>query len=252
MRKEHVQAIEKEFRNCVKNTLTRLSKSAVHKPFHEALLSREAVLWSAFERSFSTSFGQRAIEEITKISAISGGSAGAQRQKVSEFDLDAGQLRRIDQHLSALRHNSLGRQVNWCHDLAWVREAAVTGELDRQRVISDFWFQKDGIENFVSIKTVKPNIDQTVVAKQDMLKLKLAFPESKVYFGLYYNPYGEARSEYAWSPPSRVFDMQSDEVILIGNDYWDTIGGAGTYDTILKIVRQVGEEPKSRLEGLYD
>jgi len=37
------------------------------------------------------------------------------------------------------------------------------------RIISDLWWFKDGINHYMSIKTVKPNIDQTAVAKQDLL-----------------------------------------------------------------------------------
>ena len=48
--------IADEFRNCVLNTIRRLDNAETNRPFHAALLSDEALFWSRFERSFSTSF----------------------------------------------------------------------------------------------------------------------------------------------------------------------------------------------------
>ena len=45
------------------------------------------------------------------------------------------------------------------------------------------------IDNYISLKTVKPNIDQTAVVKEDCLHLTIANPNCKTYFGLPYNPY---------------------------------------------------------------
>ena len=44
----------------------------------------------------------------------------------------------------------------------------------------------------------------------------------------------------------KIFNFHSDPCVLIGRDYWDTIGGEGTYDTVLEIARSVSQE----LQGL--
>ena len=51
------QRIANEFRDCIANTVRRIAGEDTHRPFHAALLSEEALFWSRFERSFSTSFG---------------------------------------------------------------------------------------------------------------------------------------------------------------------------------------------------
>ena len=57
--------IADEFRNCVNGTIERVTHNEqTYRPFHTALLSEDVIFWSAFERSFSTSFGQRVIEEL--------------------------------------------------------------------------------------------------------------------------------------------------------------------------------------------
>lgn len=56
MEKKDREIIAKEFRDCVINTINRLNNIETNRPFHSALLSGEALFWSRFERSFSTSF----------------------------------------------------------------------------------------------------------------------------------------------------------------------------------------------------
>lgn len=241
--------IKKEFRNCVLNTIERLNNADTYRPFHTALLSEEALFWSRFERSFSTSFGQRVIEEISKIVALAGGATQASRQMQTEIHIDSGIDAAINAHMNALRS---GHPANsWNDTITEISRAPRTGELVIHHVISDLWWLKDGINHYMSIKTVKPNIDQTAVAKQDLLRLKFADHNCQVYFGLYYNPYGEDRTTYAHNPPMGIFNFHNDPVVLIGRDYWDTLGGVGTYDTVLEIAREVGAETRERLQDLY-
>ena len=77
MDKKYRDLIAQEFRSCVNGTIARISESETYRPFHTALLSEEVIFWSRFERSFSTSFGQRVIEEIAKIVALSNGAERA-------------------------------------------------------------------------------------------------------------------------------------------------------------------------------
>ncbi len=135
----------------------------------------------------------------------------------------------------------------WQSDLDRITQAGQFGSPDTRRVISDLWWSRDGVENFLSIKTVKPNLDQTAEAKRDLLKLAAEDPNRNVYFGLYYNPYGELSTDYAWTPPMSIFDMHNDASVLIGRDYWDTLGGAGTYEEVLEIAEEVGAQMRPKL-----
>ena len=248
MEKQYRDIIAKEFRDCVLNTIHRLNNAETNRPFHAALLSDEALFWSRFERSFSTSFGQRVIEEISKVVAIAGGASVASRQKVTDIRLDSAVDAAITAHLTALR---AGKNANsWSATIAELSNIPHTGDYIEHRVLSDLWWYKDDKNCYMSIKTVKPNIDQTGVAKQDLLRLTLAEPSCKAYFGLYYNPYGEERTSYAHNPPMGIFDFHHDEVVLIGRDYWDTLGGNGCYDIVLEIAREVGAETRELLEKL--
>ena len=240
--------IANEFRSCVQNTIKRLATEDTYRPFHRALLSEKALFWSRFERSFSTSFGQRVIEKISHAAAIAGGADTAINQKETIFNLSASQLSAIDDHIASLRRGLT--TANWPSDIQKLAQVTSSGESLQVRVISDLYWRKNEINNYMSIKTVKPNIDQTAEAKRDLLKLKLADPTANVYYGLYYNPYGENKYDYAWSPPKNIFNFNADPCILIGKEYWDTLGGAGFYEKVLAIAAKVGEDTKFSLKNL--
>ena len=85
-----------------------------------------------------------------------------------------------------------------------------------------------------------------------MFKL-LAMSPKKVdhaYYALPYNPYGE-KKDYAWAFPMRWFDMRNDESVLIGNEFWDLIGGEGTYSAFIEEVNLLGQEYKERIYRDY-
>src|SRR5207248_5613948 len=84
------------------------------------------------------------------------------------------------------------------------------------------------------VKAPLPNSDQTKVSKEKMLKLYAMDPcqIDGAYYALPYNPYGK-RENYAWSFPARWFNMRKDAVVLIGDDFWEKVGGPGTYKTFV-------------------
>lgn len=235
------------FLDCVVRTLDRLTSEDTNKPFHSALLTDEVVFWSRFERSFSTSFGQAVIEKISQIVCDGGGATTSQCQKDSMVTLTTVQWEEIEKISRDARTARSGYRPNWEDDLQRVIDAGNYGTPDARRVRSDLFWVKDGVENFMSIKTVKPNLDQTAEAKRDLLKLAAEDPNRNVYFGLYYNPYGETRDAYNFSPPKRLFNFENDRSILIGRDYWDTLGGTGTYEQVLEIAADVGAETRERI-----
>lgn len=66
------------------------------------------------------------------------------------------------------------------------------------------------------------------------------------FYALPYNPYGR-RADYAWSFPGRWFNMKEDDVVLIGEEFWEKIGGTGTYRAFIEAVNEIGLEYKKRI-----
>lgn len=251
MQERYRRLVADEFRDCVNRTITRITNNErTYRPFHSALLSEEVIFWSAFERSFSTSFGQRVIEEIAKIVALANGADAAERQVETIIRIDRAHEQAIHEHIQSLRNGDRRLPYDWDTSLREVLDVVPTGRLIERRIISDLWWRKNGIDHFVSLKTVKPNIDQTAIAKEDCLHLSVADPDYRAYFGLPYNPYGEDREDYAFNPPKCIFDINHDPVVLIGWELWDTIGGRGCYEELLDIAQQVGTETQAMINAI--
>ena len=251
MNETYRKLIANEFRDCVMRTIGRINDNEqTYRPFHTALLSEDVIFWSRFERSFSTSFGQRVIEELARLVALANGAEDAQRQKETMISIDVAYEEAIHTHIQELRAKNKNHAHDWVSSLNEVKSVQLTGQTTRMRVISDMWWRKDGVDHYISLKTVKPNIDQTAVAKEDCLHLAVAFPQCKTYFGLPYNPYGERKEDYAFNPPMGIFDFRHDSVVLIGKEMWDTIGGEGCYEELLEIAKEVGEETKQEIQRM--
>ena len=160
-------------------------------------------------------------------------------------------LRRITEVLNRLEHPANGVRIkpDWDKELAYVM-AGGGGEIP-VTVICDVYAEdrKNNRRYAFELKAPLPNSDQTKVSKEKILKLNAMEPRQidAAYYALPYNPYGVRREDYAWTFPARWFDMKKDEVVLIGNDFWETIGGLGTYQAFISAINEIGVGYRERI-----
>ncbi|WP_368236064.1 TdeIII family type II restriction endonuclease [Clostridium perfringens] len=262
--------VEEHLREVMKRIL---EKRTIQEPFNEEdiknknpfgyrLVPIEVWKGSKFERSFVTSLGQGIFEQIAKIIA-EGSGAVAENQYVKSIRLNSWQIERIDNILDKQRKqrktaknkakDNSNRVKTINEELEFLREL----ETDRYQdvnVLFDLYIKREnGMQEYYSLKTVKPNLDQTETAKKDMLRLMTAEENSEAYFALPYNPAGEGEIyKLAHSIPYKLFDMDNDENVLIGKDFWNKIGNNdNTYDELLDIFNKVGEEYILKIKREY-
>jgi hypothetical protein len=108
--------------------------------------------------------------------------------------------------------------------------------------------EKEDKKYAFELKSPLPNSDITKVSKEKMFKLysMVEQPILGSFYALPYNPYGR-RENYSWSYPFRWFDMKTDKVVMIGNEFWDFIGGDGTYQFFIEEINKLGYEYKERI-----
>lgn len=261
--------IESHLREVMKRIL---EKRTIQEPFNEEeiknknpfgyrLVPIEVWKGSKFERSFVTSLGQGIFEQIAKIIA-EGSGAIAENQYVKSIRLNTWQIEQIDNILEKQRKQkgtSKNKKKNSTIKLRTIREELnILRELETERyqdvnVLFDLYIKrKDGQEEYYSLKTVKPNLDQTETAKKDMLRLMTA-EDTEAYFALPYNPAGEGQIyKMSHAIPYKIFDMDNDENVLIGKKLWNKIGqDDNTYDELLDIFNIVGEEFVAKIKTEY-
>lgn len=161
-----------------------------------------------------------------------------------------GKLRRIQSILNQLNHTDRTekRQPNFEQELEYIKKGK--GELIPVTIICDVFIRNEATgESFAfEIKGPLPNSDQTKVSKEKIFKLfAMENPQiTKAFFALPYNPYG-TKAAYNWSFPKRWFDMNNSPVVLIAEEFWDFIGGTGTYELFIDEVNQLGKHYKERI-----
>lgn len=219
------------------------------KPLYAALVPDEIFKGSHFERRFVTPFGG-VWEKLAQVVAKEH-HGHCDRGKTITGEVGAERLRRIQEVLNQLEHKKKGikkEKPNWNKELEYI--LAGGGKPIPTSVVCDIFIdsKKTNKRYAFEVKAPLPNSDQTKVSKEKMFKL-LAMRPAKVDFSFYalaYNPYA-SRSEYNWGFPMRWFDMHNDESVLIGNEFWELIGGEGTYKQFINEINKLGKIYRERI-----
>ena len=223
------------------------------RPLYAALVPDEIFKGSHFERRFVTPFGN-AWQSLAVVAANAGLGKGIESHRIDGL-VKSERLRRITEVLNKLEHSEKGQQKtlpDWDSELSYT--LAGGGEDIYVSVICDVYAEdtQNGKRYAFELKAPLPNSDQTKVSKEKILKLYNMEPLQidDAFYALPYNPYGN-RSNYNWSFPARWFNMKEDKVVLIGEEFWEKIGGLGTYEAFIDAVNEIGAEYKYRIYKEY-
>jgi len=214
-------------------------------PFGYRLVPVEVWKGSKFERSFVTSLGQGIFEQIARIIA-EGTGAQSKNQFIKTIKLNTWQMEQIDNILQQQRTQKNAKsitEVKTVKEELNVIKALKTDRYQEISVLFDLYIRRvDSREEYYTLKTVKPNLDQTEKAKREILRLMTA-ENAEAFFSLPYNPAGEGQSyKSIHSIPYKLFDMDKDDNVLIGKALWNKIGqDNNTYDELLNIFDNVGK-----------
>lgn len=163
-------------------------------------------------------------------------------EQVIEVSLDERKVNTVNQIVRDLR--SRLRTPNHVQEMMEI-ENAVGGAQVPIRIIADFYigdFRNGPL--FVEIKTSKPNLDICAESKSKILTFDAIDSSNQAYLAFAYNPY-LTREQYKHFPVKQIMDTQAE--VLMGEEFWNMIGDAHTFDELLKIIEQIGDELRSEL-----
>ena len=221
-------------------------------PFHRALLRfmpkaevEKALLESKFVASLATSMGSWYERMAIMIARERYGEADKPkiRGMISEGTADA---------IQAIMRDLDNGEVKPDYELESrrIKEAIAHGDASKPRRISitvDFFIPNaDGVVFAAELKTPRPNKSVVKAEKRKLLELRaLLFQEHpskqvRTCFAFPYNPYRTREGfEKHWHFGRKYVGFERD--FLVAKEFWDYIGGEGTYEALLEIVREVGE-----------
>ena len=219
------------------------------KPLYAALVPDEIFKASHFERKLVTAFGGVWVKLAQVVADEYHGHC--EIGKAINGEVGTERLRRIQEVLNRLECKKKGddkKKPDWNDEIKYILEGG--GEPIPTSVICDILIEskKTKKKYAFEIKAPLENSDQTKVSKEKMFKL-LAMRPIKIDYAFYaiaYNSCGK-REDYNNRFPMRWFDMHNDQSVLIGNEFWDLIGGEGTYKKLISEISAMGKEYKERI-----
>lgn len=222
------------------------------KPFQYALFTKKGYLSKGFIHGCETALGNWH-ESIAKIIASENFKVAKKLQGTNKLK---GQItheaqRKFENILSDL--DSVIREPNHQTEVEEIFIASQKDEKveDRIQTVDLYLESKNGEEIYIEIKGPKPNKNEMRAAKRDLLEIFAMRAKEgkkvKIYLGMYYNPYYPKGYE-RWTC-LKFFDKGND--FLIGKNFWDFLGGTGTYEKLIKIYEKVGEEIRPALDQKF-
>ena len=116
-----------------------------------------------------------------------------------------------------------------------------------------FVIDKDKVEYYFEIKTAKPNINEFTGIKKQLLDWAAMRGSSdakvkiKTIVAIPYNPY-EPEPYERWTLQG-LFDLKTE--VLVGEEFWDLLGGKDTYHDLLNVFEESGIELRNEIDTYF-
>lgn len=210
------------------------------KPFHEAVLPHGILSITEFERSFSSRLGTTFEESARLIGAETFPEVQRQYRVVGRLSSEA--AAQIEAIVSGATASYLAG--GFPAAVALVVQATGGDQIEAVEIADLRVADEAGNESFFEIKSPKPNKGQCLEVTQRLLRIhairRAAPPRVRTYYAMAYNPWGEAPHTYDHSFAKTYLDMTNQ--VQVGAEFWDYLGGPGTYHEILEVYQEVGRE----------
>ena len=116
--------------------------------------------------------------------------------------------------------------------------------------IADFYMLKDGTQYFFEIKNEKPEIRDYKKSKIKLLEWiarKGHRIPTRVFLAFPFNPYYP--KNFPFHKAKSFMDYPND--LLIGEEYWDLLGGEGTYQDLLNIFVELAKDFSTKINKKF-
>lgn len=241
--KEQKTEIENLLSKKIEDKLKRYARETTSMPFLSRLVQdSEKVAAYSFIHSIATTLGMSIYEDVSVIIA---------RRKADECFRNYGiggvlskkQKSVISNIITELRNGE--RKADIRKEIKEVLASpSAGGTYHKEGNIVDFYMIRNGKEYYFEIKTVKPNIDVFTKSKAKLLEWVARRRKTiNVYLAFPYNPY--APEPYARFTMQNMMDHPND--FLVGEEYWNFLGGKDTYSELLEVFDAVGKSYRNKI-----
>lgn len=221
-------------------------------PFHCRLLGKDRLALFSFIQSLNTTFGTSIFEPVAKTIA-SANFKSASSQQVAGTRISSEAFDVIEQIMRGLTTATI--KPNKQSEIESIRAVCQQGDMKTVKLTKvdiKLISKKDEIF-LIDIKTAKPNAGGFKEFKRTLLQWVAAYlsenPNAIVQclIAIPYNPY-EPKPYERWTMQGMI-DTTTE--LKVANEFWDFLGGVGTYEHLLDIFERVGIELRPEIDKYF-
>jgi len=249
--KEQIKKVENTIRESLRNKFLTYKPETSNMPFHYRLLGKDRMALYSFIQSLNTTFGTSIFEPVAETLASLRFPVAKRQFVVGDTITEHAQLE--IQHI--MNELTIGKSPNKLEEIERIRKVATSGRVNKLKTVKIDLFVKDndGAIHLFDLKTVKPNISNFKDFKRTLLEWVAIYlskyPDIKIhsYIAIPYNPY-EPKPYERWTLKG-MLDL--DNELKVAEEFWDFLGGEGTYLELLNCFERVGIELRPEIDEYF-
>jgi len=249
--KEQIKKVENTIRESLRNKLLKYKPETSNMPFHYRLLGRDRMALFSFIHSLNTTFGTSIFEPVAETLASLKFALAQKQFVVGDTITEQAQLE--IQHI--MNELTIGKNPNKVEEIERIRKVATPGKMNKLKTVKvDLCVKSnDGVVHLFDLKTAKPNISNFKDFKRTLLEWIAIYlskhPDANVksYIAIPYNPY-EPKPYERWTLRG-MLDL--DNELKVAEEFWDFLGGEGSYLELLDCFERVGIELRPEIDKCF-
>jgi len=227
------------------------TKEPAYMPFHTALLGKDRLALYQFIHSLNTNFGTTIFEPVG-VELAKNQFEKVERQIDISCEISEEVLREIDIIIDSLIIAS--SQPNKFYEIERIKQKLFVGNFRKVKLTKVDLFCQNGNNYYLfDIKTAKPNKGSFLEFKRTLLKWVAAIltqkPNANIHtlIAIPYNPYYP--KPYSRWTMAGMLDLQNE--LKVAEEFWDFLGGEGSYQNLLNIFEEVGVELRDEIDNFF-
>lgn len=250
--KSQIESIEKVLKSSLLHKIANYNPEPNSMPFHTRLLGKDRLALFSFIHSLNTNFGTTIFEPVAIQLASTRFKNVSHQVKAGRQISEQAQLE-IQRIIDGL--NNATSSPNKENEIERIRQVCQKGKMITVKPTNiDLLVQTKNNELYLfDIKTAKPNAGNFKEFKRTLLEwvaVTLADnPQAKVntLIAIPYNPY-DPKPYSRWTMRG-MLDLEQE--LLVAEEFWDFLGGNGTYNLLLDVFEKVGIELRPEIDKAF-
>lgn len=244
--------IETVLKNNLRNKFQNYNPEPASMPFHTRLLGKDRMALFSFIHSLNTNFGTSIFEPVAKaLASANFHSALSQQVAGTQISSEAHNvIQNIMDNLATANSNP-----DKPAEIEAIRAVCQQGQMRKVKLtkVDIKLVSHDGTIYLFDIKTAKPNAGGFKEFKRTLLEWVAATladtPNVNIQtiIAIPYNPY-DPQPYNRWTMRG-MLDLQNE--LKVAEEFWDFLGGQGSYQQLLDIFERVGIELRPEIDEYF-